>query len=695
MSGFDVGRVSTNSNWVNYTEDDRNTDANETRPPISTRAALAKLHQFLKTYAKSPENGQSEDVYIYSDALQKDCDSITVDLQDIKLFDDDLYELFRKNPGVALPLLEAAVMKCLNPRAKKDEEMQIQREVFLIATEQFGPATIRELQSEDISRLVMISGVVTRSEERQNRAAKVVFKCKSCSTLKTVIGKPGLGKITCPKACDSITVEGSGNLCGRDPFVIDDKKCKFVDHQILKLQDLPETVSPGEPPEHRLMIVEGSLVHSIPPGTQVTVTAVYNIMKTKHGAYEGYLRAVGVQHIGKQDLRRTPFTAEEEARFKAFAAQPELHKKIFEVMAPSIYGHDDIKKAVACLLFGGARKLMPDGTARRGDIHVLLIGDPSTAKSQFLKFAAQMAPVAVYTAGKTSSGPGLTGSMLRKPNGQFYLEAGAMVTASGGVICIDEFDKMQPEDRVVIHEGMEQQTISIAKAGITATLNSQTSVLAAANPPSGRYDDMVSAQENMDLQTTILSRFDLIFIVRDVTTREHDERLARHICHMHQQGHASNQLEDRDEQEDAFLTRYVQYCRQRCDPRMTEEAATYLSSEYVDIREQVRQRIQDDDGEAPAVPITVRQLEAVVRISEALARMQLCRSATQYHVQLALDLFKVSTLNAANAGVADDVVFTEADQEELKHVISEINKRIPLGGDDYEYKRARRTLHRI
>ncbi|DBA83060.1 TPA: hypothetical protein ACH3X1_006831 [Trebouxia sp. C0004] len=664
-------------------------------------------------------------IWSCSDALQTDSKRITVDLQDVRQFDDDLYSLFRKNPGVAIPLLEAAVMKCLNPRDKKDEDMQIKREVFLIATEQFGPASIREIQSEDISRLVMISGVVTRSEERQNRAAKLVFKCKACSTVKTVIGKPGLGKITCPKACDSITVEGSGNLCGRDPFFIDDRKSKFVDHQILKLQDLAETVSPGEPPQHCLMMVEGSLVHSIVPGSQVKVTAVYNIMKTKHEAYEGYLRVVGVQHIGKQDIRHTPFTAEEEARFKAFAARPELHKRIFELVAPSIYGHDDIKKAVACLLFGGARKVMPDGTARRGDIHVLLIGDPSTAKSQFLKFAAQMAPVAAYTAGKTSSGPGLTGSLLKKPNGQFYLEAGAMVTASGGVICIDEFDKMQPEDRVAIHEGMEQQTISIAKAGITATLKCQTSVLAAANPPSGRYDDMVSAQQNMDLQTTILSRFDLIFIVRDVTTREHDKRLARHICHMHQQGHASNQLANRDEQEDAFLTRYVQYCRQHCDPRMTQEAATYLAHEYVDIREQVRQRIHDDSDEAPAVPITVRQLEAVVRISEALARMQLCRSATQYHVQLALNLFKVSTLNAANAGMADNVVFTEADQTELQHVITEINKRIPLGGQvsesrliaelvrfgvderlvrralvflvssqEYEYKRARRMLHR-
>ncbi|KAL0044100.1 hypothetical protein WJX82_009630 [Trebouxia sp. C0006] len=294
------------------------------QPERSAQGLAAKL--------AAVKHGQSEEVYIYSDALQKDSDSITVDLQDIKQYIAELYELFRRDPGIAMPLLETAVLKFLNPRAQKDEEMQNQRE------------------PTDISRLVMISGAVTRAEERQDRAAKLVFKCKGCGTVKTVIGRPGLGKVTCPKACDSITVEGSSNLCGRDPFFIEDRKCKFVDHQVLKLQDLPEIGSPGEPPDSLQMMVEGSLVYSIPPGTEVKVTAVYNVMKNKQGRHIGYLRVVGVQHIGKQDLRHAPFTAEEEA----------------------------------------SSQVMPDGTARRGDIHVLLIGDPSTAKSQFLKFAAQM-----------------------------------------------------------------------------------------------------------------------------------------------------------------------------------------------------------------------------------------------------------------------------------------------------------------
>lgn len=212
----------------------------------------------------------------------------------------------------------------------------------------------------------------------------------------------------------------------------------------------------------------------------------------------------------------------------------EIYEKIAKSVASSLFGNDEIKKAIACLLFGGVRKKLQEGVNLRGDIHVLLLGDPSTGKSQFLKFCERVAPISVYTSGKGSSAAGLTASITKNNvTGEFQLEGGAMVLSDGGIVCIDEFDKMRVQDRVAIHEAMEQQTISVAKAGITTTLNSRTSVLAAANPVNGRLDDFRTTQDQIDFQTTILSRFDCIFLVKDAREVEKDTNLALHIINLH------------------------------------------------------------------------------------------------------------------------------------------------------------------
>jgi DNA replication licensing factor MCM5 len=329
----------------------------------------------------------------------------------------------------------------------------------------------------------------------------------------------------------------------------------------------------------------------------------------------------------------------------------------------------------------------------RGDVNVLLIGDPSTAKSQFLKFVEKTAPIAVYTSGKGSSAAGLTASVIKDPSsGEFYLEGGAMVLADGGVVCIDEFDKMRPEDRVAIHEAMEQQTISIAKAGITTVLNSRTAVLAAANPPSGRYDDLKSAQENIDLQTTILSRFDLIFIVRDERNYARDVAMATHVVNVHRgaadtpaalngraPGERGGAPADERSRAEAFLKRYVQYARAACRPRLSDAGARMLENEYVRIRAEMRDRTRAGGGAAPAVPITVRQLEAIVRLSESLAKMCLHPVATEVHVAEALRLFTVSTVDAAKSGMADAVCLSPEQRNELAAVEERVRQRLPLG----------------
>jgi DNA replication licensing factor MCM5 len=275
-----------------------------------------------------------------------------------------------------------------------------------------------------------------------------------------------------------------------------------------------------------------------------------------------YLRAVGIS----SDLDHTAkgaaiFSEEEEQEFLELSRRPDLYDALARSIAPSIYGNLDIKKSIVCLLMGGSKKILPDGMKLRGDINVLLLGDPGTAKSQLLKFTEKVSPIAIYTSGKGSSAAGLTASVQRDhTTREFYLEGGAMVLADGGVVCIDEFDKMRDEDRVAIHEAMEQQTISIAKAGITTILNSRTSVLAAANPIFGRYDDLKTPGENIDFQTTILSRFDMIFVVRDDHERSRDENIARHVMGVHMGGRG---IEEQVEAEVPLdkMKRYISYCR--------------------------------------------------------------------------------------------------------------------------------------
>ena len=376
------------------------------------------------------------------------------------------------------------------------------------------------------------------------------------------------------------------------------------------------------------------------------------------------------------------FTPEEEQEFQELAREPHVYNKIVRSIAPAISGDytTDIKKAIACLLMGGSRRQLPDGMRLRGDINVLLLGDPSTAKSQFLKFVEKVAPVGVYTSGKGSSAAGLTASVIKDARGEFYLEGGAMVLADGGVVCIDEFDKMREQDRVAIHEAMEQQTISVAKAGITTILNSRSSVLAAANPVFGTYDDIKSAAENIDFLPTILSRFDLIFIVRDERDAEKDRAIARHVMNIHINLSHNVGETVQAEIDLATMKKYIAYCRAKCAPTLTPEASEMLRNHYVSTRDRHRQLVRENGGHASTVPITIRQLEAVIRISEALAKMQLKTEATAEHVREAIRLFQVSTLKAADSGaLPGDMSSLNSEQVTQVHrAEDEIRRRLPV-----------------
>eukprot|EP00747_Dinoflagellata_sp_TGD_P158905 gnl/TRDRNA2_/TRDRNA2_177853_c0_seq1.p1 gnl/TRDRNA2_/TRDRNA2_177853_c0~~gnl/TRDRNA2_/TRDRNA2_177853_c0_seq1.p1 ORF type:complete len:479 (+),score=3.65 gnl/TRDRNA2_/TRDRNA2_177853_c0_seq1:918-2354(+) len=384
--------------------------------------------------------------------------------------------------------------------------------------------------------------------------------------------------------------------------------------------------------------------------------------KNNRGVRQSYIRVVG---IGSKDYEyslcnhRYP-NDQEMIEFHKISVEMNSEENILRIIAPKIFGYKHVKKAICCLLFGGSRKKLPDGATLRGDINILLIGDPSTAKSQFLKYVEKAAPNALYTSGKGSSAAGLTASVIRDPSSkEFRLEGGAMILADDGIVCIDEFDKMRHEDRVAIHEAMEQQTISIAKAGISAVLNSRTAVLAAANPIFGRYDDSLTPEENTDMQATILSRFDLVFNIVDRRVFTKDTKIARHVCAIQRsmllkpeiQTENLNTLIGED-----LMKRYIRYARTHCSPSMSKSAEELLIDQYIKRRaayqfSAIKTNKSDigitglydqrnENAKLVTVPVTVRQLEALIRISEAFARVTLSSEVIVAHVNQAIDLFK-------------------------------------------------------
>eukprot|EP01023_Acetabularia_acetabulum_P000126 TRINITY_DN10057_c0_g1_i2.p1 TRINITY_DN10057_c0_g1~~TRINITY_DN10057_c0_g1_i2.p1 ORF type:complete len:735 (+),score=110.86 TRINITY_DN10057_c0_g1_i2:101-2305(+) len=685
MSAFDEGRVT----FSNYTRTVDQADEYDTQQAVAPDKAAA-FKQYLKQFPMSASRRRSSIPYLASHQMDADNALIQVDYSQLTQQAPKLGQCLQQAPAEFLSMMERVATEVWKEqRLLNDENQEVpQVQVLVTSSEAFHPYSIRDLTSEHVSKLVMIPGIITAVAKPKNKATHMNIMCKDCGDSKIIPIRSGMGGTLIPRSCESSANVNNMQKCSLDPYVTIPDRCKFIDQQTAKLQERPEDIPTGDLPRSIMVLMERKLCDQVVPGTRTTVIGIFSNYqakgpKDKHGnvaLMQPYIKVIGFQ--GDDDtharLGKTIFSDHEVGRFQEFARQPNVHKEIFNQIAPQIYGSDNIKKAIACLLFGGSRKALPDGTKRRGDINVLLLGDPSTAKSQLLKFTSQTAPVAVYTSGKGSSAAGLTASVMRDPQThEFCLQGGAMVLADNGVVCIDEFDKMSPEDRVAIHEAMEQQTISIAKAGITTMLRSRTSILAAANPPSGRYDDLKTAEENIDLATTILSRFDLIFIVKDERNKERDQTIARHVLALHQQaGTIDASMQDDENQEGEFMKRYIQFARSSVQPVISEEAGEFLENEYVRIRSQFKQ--QRSDGSSGAIPITVRQLEAWVRISESLAKMALQTEVTIQHVQLAMELFNASTLDAIQSGLHQAANLTQDQKAELAQVEKQILQRVAV-----------------
>ena len=590
-----------------------------------------------------------------------------MDLEDISAFDENLFQLILSNTTDALEELDRGASEVCELLTKQELKFQVS------LTSQQRPISLRELTSDLVGQLVVVPGIVLSVSKPSTKITFLSARCRSCGHKYTQNVDPGFTGVDLPRVCQGPQQVGRREKCPLDPFVVIPEECHYIDQQTLKIQERPEDVPTGEMPRSVSAILDKYLVDKVTPGSRITLISIFSVYGRKQmvAIRNSYLRGVGVVIDHSEQGRYKHFyTIDDEEMFYSLSRDPDIYTKITKSIAPSVFGNDDIKKAITCLLFGGTRKILPDGTRLRGDINVLLIGDPSTAKSQFLKFVARVAPIAVYTSGKGSSAAGLTASVVRdSTTHEFQLEGGAMVLADGGVVCIDEFDKMKPDDRVAIHEAMEQQTISVAKAGITTILNSRTSVLAAANPIHGSYDDLKLAQEQIDLQTTILSRFDCIFLVRDIRNEESDRAMASHVVNLHMGNTIA--LEEQGEIEINDLRKYIAFARSKCAPKLQEESMKLLQNHYV------ADRKKQANG---AFPITVRQLEAIIRLSESLAKMSLSPVVTTAHVEEAHRLFEVSTLNASSAGLSASGVSIPRDMVELVIKIEDtIRRKVAIG----------------
>ncbi len=419
---------------------------------------------------------------------------------------------------------------------------------------------------------------------------------------------------------------GCGRTQGRTRFRLVADESTYVDAQRIEVQENPETLRHGAHPQGLNVLLTEDLTGRVLPGNRIVLNGVLKSFQRASASRGGVVRnttfdlmVLGNSFESKVREYEEIEIAPEEARLiESFRGDPTVVDKIVLSLAPTIKGMEEEKEAIALQLFGGVEKRHADGVRVRGDIHCLIVGDPGTAKSQLLRYIAEVAPRGIYTSGKGATAAGLTAAAVKDDfaGGRWVLEAGMLVLADGGMAMIDELDKMSPEDRSAMHEVLEQQTVSIAKAGITSTLNARCPVLAAANPKWGRFTNDRSIAEQLDLPPTLLSRFDVIYSIKDVPDQERDRHLANRILASHRDVEREGEGSGLAPFSPDLLKKYIAYARKNIRPSLSQGALDELENFYVRVRR------QGEEPNAP-VPITARQLEALVRLSEAAARARL------------------------------------------------------------------------
>ncbi len=517
---------------------------------------------------------------------------------------------------------------------------------------------IRDLDPSDIGTLVSVSGMVTRSSSIIPDQSLACFRCTKCNH--EAITRNDRGNIDEPATCPN------GACQAKFSMQLVYNCSAFVDKQMLKVQEAPNDIPEGETPHTVTMFTRQDLVDAVKPGDRVKVVGIYRAQPVRvnprgrevKSIYKTFIDVMHVEKDGSHDdlfsmmmdevgadgavSNTSNMTAEEvqakKQKFHEISSTPDVYERLAASLAPSIWQLDDVKKGLLCQLFGGVSKALPSGKTR-GEINVLLVGDPGVSKSQILSYVHKLAPRGIYTSGRGSSAVGLTAYVTRDPETRdMVLESGALVLSDRGICCIDEFDKMSDAARSVLHEVMEQQTISVAKAGIIATLNARTSVLACANPVGSRYNPLLSVVENIQLPPSLMSRFDLIYLMLDKADEPTDRRLARHLIALYGDPNAIGAGTSAPVPIE-ILREYIAFARATCKPKLTPEAAQKLANAYADMRALGMSR--------KTVSATPRQLESLIRLSEGSARIRLSDWVEERDVLEAVRLMQVSMQQAS------------------------------------------------